>query len=136
MPLAKEIREQNAQCLADVLLWLRQKGVQRILKLVVRDNQSLQCQDETIEKALRDWDIRYLDWNKLDMSIDIIQRGGAKNLVELCLTSSGSNTALIGWTDPKYGLVTLTEVRADNPECVANFEATRLRTNGLDGHSS
>ncbi len=100
----KLIRRKNASYLRAVFEWLRQKGVRRILKLVIVDNQEWQCGDETIEDCLHGWDIRYLDWNKRDLSIETIKTGGAAKLVELWLTWSGQNTALLGWSDPDYGL--------------------------------
>lgn len=109
----EQARRRNVDYLRAVFKWLGEKGVKRILKLVVVDNQEWQCSDETIEECLKPWDIRYLDWNKRDLSIEIIRQGHAGKLVELWLIWSGQNTALRGWSDPVYGLKQqLPQVRA------------------------
>jgi hypothetical protein len=97
-------RSKNVGYLRAVFDWLRKKGVRRILRLVIVDNQEWQCSDETIEECLKGWDIRHLDWNKRDLSIEIIKNGEAAKMVELFLSWSGQNTALLGWSDPDYGL--------------------------------
>jgi hypothetical protein len=100
------IRDKNADYLSKMMIWLRDtKKVKRILRLVVHDNHEWQCRDETIEECLRGWDIRYLDWNKRDLSVDTI-KGQAEKLVELWLMWSGTNTSLIGWMDSEFGLKT------------------------------
>ncbi|KAI1739560.1 hypothetical protein F4680DRAFT_421961 [Xylaria scruposa] len=126
---SKIIRDYNETYLKDVMKWLREtKKVRRILKLVVRDNQRWQCRDETITDIIRGWDIRYLDWNKSDMAIDTIQKAGAKKIVELCLTSSGSNTALIGWSDPDYGLGMFPNLKMIKIRMNPDFESANSRS--------
>jgi len=98
-------RERNVKHLNTVLQWLREvKKVKRILKLVIKDNQDFQCEDEIIEECLKGWDIRCLDWNKQNLSIETIKRGEAGKLVELWLTWNGQNSCLVGWSDPEFGL--------------------------------
>ncbi|KAL7621995.1 hypothetical protein AAE478_007496 [Parahypoxylon ruwenzoriense] len=97
-------RSSNVGYLRAVFKWLGEKGVKRILKLVVLDNQEWQCSDDTIAECLTGWDVRYLDWNKRDLSIETIRNGNAEKLVELWLTWSGQNTALLGWSDRDDGL--------------------------------
>lgn len=84
--------------------WLRDKrNVRKIVRLVVYDHPEAPCRDEVIKSCLRDFDIRYLDWNKEDISIDVVQ-SVAPNLRELWLTWSGRNSTLLGWCNEKYGL--------------------------------
>ncbi|KAG5797970.1 hypothetical protein H9Q69_002975 [Fusarium xylarioides] len=54
----EQTRDENEKYLGDLLKWLREKGVKKILKLVIVDNQDLQCRDETIQKFLSGWDIQ------------------------------------------------------------------------------
>lgn len=98
-------REKNVVYLKKVLDWLRDdKGVRRILKLVIKDNQWYQCSDETIEECLRGWDIRHLDWNKCNISVQAIRNGGAANAVQVWLTWNSQESCLVGWSDPELGL--------------------------------
>lgn len=100
-----EQREINMEHLMSILRWLREtKKVRRILKLVIKDSQEFQCRDEHIEECLKGWDIRYLDWNKQNLSLETLQKGETENLVELWLTWNGQNSCLIGWSDAGYGL--------------------------------
>jgi len=100
---------ENAQLyLLNVFKWLRKKDVKRIVKVVVRDNMLRSCSDETIEKALKGFDIRYLDWDKPDICCETI-RAVAPDVVELWLNASGNNAVLWGWSDDG-GLKTLTKV--------------------------
>ena len=101
----EEIRDANFRCLVSVFKWMRdEKGVKKILKLVVVDNQGWQFSDDQIQQALKEWDVRYLDWNKRDLSLDAIGKGGESKLKELWLTWGGQNTVLLGWSDVEYGL--------------------------------
>lgn len=97
-------RQINVLNLGKTFEWLRGKNVKRILKLVIDDDQEWQCSDEVIENTLKSWDIRYLDWNKKDLSISAISQGEATKIVELWLNWGGQNTALLGWADPISGL--------------------------------
>ncbi|KAH8745521.1 hypothetical protein BGZ57DRAFT_918456 [Hyaloscypha finlandica] len=131
--IKREIRDINEKYLTDVMKWLRDTmRVKRILKLVVRDNQAWQCRDETIEDTIRGWGIRYLDWNKIDMAIDTVKNGGAEKVVELCLTSSGSNAALIGWSDEKEGFGIFPKLRTVEISVRPNLESIdrRIRCQG------
>ncbi|KAM3069733.1 hypothetical protein ACMFMG_010443 [Clarireedia jacksonii] len=75
---------------------LRRKSVGRIIKLTVWDNEDMPCNDDTIAKCLHDFDVRYLDWKKRDLSIDVV-RLEAPNVVELWLKSRDSSSALRAW---------------------------------------
>ena len=83
--------------LQEVFAWLRKKGVTSIVKVVVRDNRNRPCSDEVVEKALKGFDIRYLDWDKLDMCCETIN-SVAPRAVELSLNASGNNAVLWSWS--------------------------------------
>lgn len=84
--------------------WLRDiKGVKRIVKLVVSDDQDLPCSDEVIEQCLHGFDIRYLDWNRDDIC-SMSLKAEAPFLREVWLSWSGRNSSLLGWSNPDCGL--------------------------------
>jgi hypothetical protein len=77
--------------------WLREtKDVTSVLKVVVQDNQDCPCRDDAIEKALQKLNVRYLDWNKIDLCSETIYRA-APDVKDLWLYSSGKNAVLRGW---------------------------------------
>jgi hypothetical protein len=91
--------------------WLRgQKETKRIVQLVVYDHPQAPCRDEVLKACLRGFDVRYLDWNKEDMSIDMLQEV-APNLQRLWLTWSGRKSTLHGWANQRYGVFMLQKVR-------------------------
>jgi len=103
----RNLRENRVQSL---FKWLRDnKGVKRIIRLVVYDHPQAPCRDEVIKLCLQKFDVRYLDWNKEDLSVDMLQNV-APNLQELWLTWSGRKSALFGWCNEKYGLRLLKQV--------------------------
>lgn len=78
--------------------WLHQKGVRRVLTVIVDDIKNPHS-DEAIEKSLKNLKVEVLDWQKLDLCPQTIQRVGG-DLKELHLHWSGSNAALRGWSGP------------------------------------
>jgi hypothetical protein len=102
--------EKRSQSIRKVFWWLRKKNVQRILKLVVIDDDTFPCSDETIEDCLRGFDIRYLNWNKKDLCVESLRAARLSNIKELWLSWSGRNSVLYSWSCQKYGLPTLGKV--------------------------
>ncbi|KAJ8127354.1 hypothetical protein O1611_g6283 [Lasiodiplodia mahajangana] len=99
--LNRKVRETRVQ---KFFRWLRcERGVKKIVKLVVYDHPQMPCKDEVIKNCLQHFDIRYLDWNKEDLAIDMIH-SVAPNLQELWLTWSGRKSTLFGWGNEKHGL--------------------------------
>lgn len=91
--------------------WLRDKRkVRRIVQVIVYDHPLAPCRDEVIKSCLEGFDVRYLDWNKEDLSVDMLQQA-AMNLQELWLTWSGRKSALLGWCNQTCGLILLQKVR-------------------------
>jgi len=113
MELAEKLkaREDRMDLVTQFFQWLRgTKEVRRIVKLVVIDDEDFPCTDETIEKCLSGFDIRYLDWNKDDICVQSI-KDNVKNLRELWVSWSGRNSTLFGWSNKDYGLRCLDQVR-------------------------
>jgi hypothetical protein len=101
---------QNYQtALVEVFKMLAEKGVKRILRLSVRDNPKEPCSDELIQRCLRGFEIRYLNWDKPDLRADIVV-ASAPRLVGIWLRSSGNNAVLREWAGGR-GLCNLHQVR-------------------------
>lgn len=110
----KMLWESNAKALKNIFDMLRhKKGVEQILKLTVLDNIEMPCSDEIIEYCLEGFDIRYLNWRKLDLCPEVIL-AKAPNLAELTLHASGNNAVLRGWAS-HGGLCRLDKVRSHWP---------------------
>jgi hypothetical protein len=101
--------------LVGVFMMLAEKGVKRILRLSVRDNPKKPCSDELIQRCLRDFDIRYLNWNKPDLRADIVV-ASAPRLVGIWLHSSGNDAVLREWAGGR-GLCNLHQVRVVSLRC-------------------
>ncbi|KAI1760721.1 hypothetical protein GGR53DRAFT_508767 [Hypoxylon sp. FL1150] len=136
--------EEDSKALCTTFQWLRNKKVKQIVKLVVKDNPKRHCSDETIEKCLDGFDVRYLDWNKADLCVYTIRKK-APNVAHLWLNSSGSNAVLWSWSDssglrslPKLSQVYLQakkglESYKRNEENVRNFkERLKQPINSVD----
>ncbi|EGZ74504.1 hypothetical protein NEUTE2DRAFT_81904 [Neurospora tetrasperma FGSC 2509] len=101
----KTIADNDAANIIKVFRWLKDKGVTKILKLVVDDNPDRVCSEEAIEKCLECMDeIRFLDWDRPDLAVPTIKK--ARRLIELSLYSTGTNAVLHHWSD-QNGLVQL-----------------------------
>ncbi|WDK15202.1 hypothetical protein CGRA01v4_06483 [Colletotrichum graminicola] len=79
--------------------WLKEKGVKRILKVIVDDLEPPHHSDESIEKALESIDVDVLDWRRPDLDPVTLARVG-KCLREVYLQWSGRNTVLRAWSEP------------------------------------
>ncbi|KAI9741630.1 MAG: hypothetical protein M1834_000014 [Cirrosporium novae-zelandiae] len=115
-------REKDAQkYLGEIFSWLTKiKRVKNILKVVIKDNQSRPCSDEAIERMLSQFDVRYLNWNKIDMCCETISKAAPK-VVELWLYSSGNNAVLWSWSD-EGGLKTLKKLKKVHLRVEQGFE--------------
>lgn len=96
----RKARENRVKSLFE---WLRVRQVKRIVRLVVYDNPEMPCRDHVIRDCLRGFDIRYLDWDKEDMSVDVV-KDATPNVRELWLSWSGRNSVLLGWCNETDGL--------------------------------
>ncbi|KAK8097493.1 hypothetical protein PG984_016632 [Apiospora sp. TS-2023a] len=79
--------------------WLRQQKVNRIVKVIVEDYEKPAHSDSAIVAALEGFHVEVLHWLKMDLDPFTILRIG-RDVRELKLRWSGSNTALRAWGDP------------------------------------
>ena len=92
-----------------VLRWLYDiKGVRKIYQLVVPDYFVDPHTEETIENAIKPFEVETLDWRRLDLGIDSIQ-ASAPEVRRLHLYSSGNRAALSHWYSSE-GIKTLKQV--------------------------
>lgn len=83
----------------NILQWLRtKKGVSEIMELYVPGSAPRMESDEVIERALEGISVDHLDWTVLDLSIETILNGSAKDVEELHLYSSGNWGVLQQWS--------------------------------------
>ncbi|KAI0005738.1 hypothetical protein F4779DRAFT_34502 [Xylariaceae sp. FL0662B] len=83
--------------------WLRERGVKKIVKVLVIDDGDASHTDERIEEALRGFDVEEWDWKKLDLCSDVI-KNCTTVVREISLYSSGNNAVLMGWAS-EHGLL-------------------------------
>jgi hypothetical protein len=92
-----------------ILEWLRKSRiVKRIFHLSVADSLHEPHSEETIEDAIKPFDIKILDWRRIDLSIRTI-RDAAPNIRRLRLYSSGNWAPLDHWIGAD-GVCTLQKV--------------------------
>lgn len=105
-----EIWMADEENLRQVFNWLKKdKKVQTILSLTVKDNPKHFCSDYTVELCLRELEVMYLNWNRPDMCANSISL--PKSLLEISLYWTGLNAVLWSWSDTE-GLRTLKKVSA------------------------
>jgi hypothetical protein len=76
---------------------LKQKGVRKILRLVVDDDDACMHQDDVIEKALSAFEIEEFQWRKMDLS-SLVLRHAVPRARSLRLFSSGNHSVLREWS--------------------------------------
>ncbi|KAJ3566630.1 hypothetical protein NPX13_g7064 [Xylaria arbuscula] len=106
----KSWREKCEDALKSIFEWLsKTKGVNRILKLVIEDNETFPCSEETLRECLKTIpDIKYLDLKRPNVSVRTLIK--AKDVVEIWLYSTGISAVLAGWGD-QNGLQRLEKLR-------------------------
>lgn len=111
----KQPRDRNDMCF--FFDWLRQKGVQRIIRVEVYDMDMPCHRDETIVEILKPFGVEVLDWCKQDLSPLAISKISSR-LREVFLYWSGEDAALKSWTGPQGLALTPTlkriELRLDD----------------------
>lgn len=86
---------------------LKEKGVTKIIKLIVDDDEETPHSDETIE-TLKSFDIEEWDWRKVDLCSKVIRKA-ARSAEVVFLYSSGNSAVLRSWSGAD-GLIKLREV--------------------------
>ncbi|KAL6823277.1 intracellular serine protease [Trichoderma camerunense] len=111
--------------------WLKQKGVKRIVKVIVDDLKTPSHSDEAIEEALESFNVEILDWRRLDLDPVSLTRVGMC-LRELHLQWSGKNTTLRAWSE-KEGLAMIPTLETISVTQVESSESdTRVNSNFND----
>ncbi|KAK2012402.1 subtilisin-like protein [Colletotrichum eremochloae] len=96
-----EISDTRQKSRADMTFffnWLKEKGVKRILTVIVDDLEPPFHSDEAIEEALESFDVEILDWRRPDLDPVTLDRVG-KCLRKVYLQWSGRNTVLRAWSE-------------------------------------
>lgn len=89
-------RKRGLSHLITVFQWLRKNHVERIIKVMVIDDEDPPHADSSIEEALSGFQVEIWDWKRLDLSTEVIYN--STNVVkEISLYSSGNNSVLMGW---------------------------------------
>lgn len=91
-------RQRSRKDMVTLFQWLRDKGVKRIIKVIVDDLRKPCHSDEDIEKALNKFEVEILDWRKLDLCPVTVSKAST-SLREIHLQWSGRNTVLRGWSE-------------------------------------
>ena len=81
----------------DILFWLQIRKVRRILALQVLDSFHSPHTEETIELAVKPFNVKNLDWRRMDLSIDCVSEAAA-DVEVLALYSSGNWAVLSHWS--------------------------------------
>lgn len=101
---------QNRSDLKFFFEWLRnEKGVKKILRVIVEDSFEDPHCDEAIETALQGFGVESLEWSKPDLDSKVIYTA-SPDLTEVSLRWSGNNAILRSWSEPE-GLVRLPNLR-------------------------
>lgn len=91
--------EKRMKHLVNIFKLIETRGVKRILKVTIKDNQDRPCSDKVIRECLASFDVRYLDWDKRDLSTHVVY-AVCPNIAELTLYSSGRQAVLDSWCAP------------------------------------
>jgi hypothetical protein len=78
--------------------FLRNKGVKRVIRVIVDDTLDPAHSDEVIEKSLGGLKVEIWDWKKIDLCTETIVTA-APDVREVCLYWSGNNAVLRGWSE-------------------------------------
>ncbi|KAI9667432.1 MAG: hypothetical protein M1821_000247 [Bathelium mastoideum] len=108
--------------------WLRRKQVERILKIIVVDDEANPHSDEVIIESLKNFDVERWDWIKFDICSDVIEQA-APNVRYLNLYCSGNRAVLRSWSSPT-GLVRLSKLRSVHVDMRVGFQSREWAKEG------
>lgn len=91
-----------------VFEWLKDSGVEKIIRVRVQDTQDPPHCEETIEAALETFQVEVWDWVRIDICSDTIFKA-APDVIKVYLYSSGNNAVLKSWSGID-GLIKLEKV--------------------------
>lgn len=107
-----ELREKPIKYhpVVEFFTWLRKVMlVEEILRVVVKDDRDNPCSDEVVEESLEKFNVRFLDWNRQDISCEVF-RETMKDIRGISLYWGGNDAVLRGWAG-ETGLPALQKVR-------------------------
>lgn len=104
-------RQRSRKDLLFLFQWLRDQGVERIIKVIVDDLKKPGHSDEAIEEALNGFQVEILDWRRLDICPQTIFKV-SRSLREIHLHWSGRNSVLRGWSEREEGLAKVPSLKA------------------------
>lgn len=85
-----------------ILEWLRNKGVETIVRLDIQDDWETPYEEEFISRWARIFHVEVLNWRRKDMSVTNLAEGpGLPSLCKLHLYGSGLNISLAQWSRPE-----------------------------------
>ncbi|KAF9634998.1 hypothetical protein BFW01_g5893 [Lasiodiplodia theobromae] len=82
-----------------IFKWLHERGVRKILKVTVIDNEFPAHKDASIVDCLKDFNVEVWDWKKVDLCSEVIAKSTSV-AKEISLYSSGNQAVLKGWSAP------------------------------------
>ncbi|KAI1377492.1 hypothetical protein F4677DRAFT_458856 [Hypoxylon crocopeplum] len=85
--------------LTPIFDWLYDRHVRRIERVTVIEDRDAPHQDSTIVKCLKRFEVEIWEWEKMDISSEVISES-SKSIREIRLHSSGSEAVLRGWRAP------------------------------------
>lgn len=83
--------------LKGVFEWLAKSGVEKIIRVRVQDTQEPPHSEESIEAALKDFQVEVWDWVRIDICSDTIFKA-APDVTKIYLYSNGNNAVLKSWS--------------------------------------
>lgn len=89
-----------ASDLTVIFEWLRKRHVRKIRKVTVFDSEQPSHQDGKIVEALKDFGVEEWDWDKMDLSSDVVFEAASESVREISLHASGNEAVLHGWCAP------------------------------------
>ncbi|KAJ4244398.1 hypothetical protein NW762_014526 [Fusarium torreyae] len=110
--------------------WLKNRGVNKIIKVIVEDLKSPSHSDEVIEKSLKPFKVEILDWRRLDLDPVSLSEIG-ECLREVNLHWSGSNSVLRAWS-AKDGLAQTPTIEVINLFQRDGLESSQRTHKNLD----
>ncbi|KAF4961920.1 hypothetical protein FSARC_9961 [Fusarium sarcochroum] len=110
--------------------WLKNRGVTKIIKVIVDDLQSPSHSDEMIEKSLEPFKVEILDWRRLDLDPTSLFEIG-QCLREVNLHWSGNNSVLRAWSE-KDGLARIPTLEVISLIQTQGLESSQRTHRNLD----
>jgi len=83
-----------------VFFWLRKNGVCKIVRVTVIDYGEASHSDSAIKKALKEFEIEYWNWKKVDLSSQVMEEC-SRTVREVSLYWTGNHAVMMGWASPE-----------------------------------